>query len=213
MKRTVARPNDFEEDGCRLEWVPHLSESLRPGLLALLAASVGDDAMLGHTAAPEGASGERWLARLDAELRAEQLMLLVARGMSREVVGMVALEPGGLATQRHQVGVRRAFIHPLHRGSRLLFDALQEILAQCAAHGWTTVLIDVREGTRAERLWRRLGFRQYGRLEDYAHYAGRTHAGVFLTASPEELACTLRQLDLRARSSRARTLSPRSEAF
>lgn len=195
-----------------LEWVSSVPDNARAGLLSLIAESVGDQAILGFTAPLAHDESEAWLARLDADLRAGRLLLLLARSKDGTVEGMVALEPGGLATQRHHVTVRRAFLRASRRGSHVLLYAVLQILAQCEARGWTTLLVDVREGTAAERLWRRLGFREYGRLEDYARHAGRIHAGIFLTTTPEEIACIVRPLLRRPQSSPKQSSKPRSKA-
>ncbi|MEM7311008.1 MAG: GNAT family N-acetyltransferase [Planctomycetota bacterium] len=177
----------------RLAWEPRVPPEARAGVLKLLAASVRDDAMLGLIRGPTAAEGRAWLDGLDEDLSEGRTHLLLARaGEGEDVLGLLCLDPARLATQRHLVTLRRAIVHPRARGTALLLRALERVLERCAHHGWTTLIADVRAGTRSERLWRRLGFREYGRLDNYAHHAGRVHAGVFLTATPEELECKLR---------------------
>jgi hypothetical protein len=59
--------------------------------------------------------------------------------------------------------------------------------ARCLEMGWEIVTLDVRANTRSHRLWSAIGFREYGRLADYARINGERRAGAFMFADAHEL--------------------------
>lgn len=58
----------------------------------------------------------------------------------------------------------------------------------CQAKGIELLTLDVREGTRAHRLWQRFGFQTYGVLDDYARVNGVKHRGHYMAQSVQSLA-------------------------
>ena len=51
--------------------------------------------------------------------------------------------------------------------------------------------LDVRENTRAHKLWGRMGFVSFGVLEDYARVGETSHRGHYMTQRVSDLAARL----------------------
>lgn len=114
-----------------------------------------------------------------------------------KVVGIVTLEACSQPTRRHIVEIRRAAISPDERG-RFLRRAWNEVLRKCQAMGWEVAQIDVSEDGPIV-LWERMGFRIFGRVQDYARVGARRLEGVYMTI---DIQAALRALEGRAGLSR-----------
>jgi hypothetical protein len=55
-------------------------------------------------------------------------------------------------------------------------------LRKCQELKCEMIVIDVREPTKGYRLWKRLGFKEYGRLPDYARVKDTKITGIYMYA-------------------------------
>lgn len=60
--------------------------------------------------------------------------------------------------------------------------------------GIELLTLDVREGSRAHRLWSTLGFASFGVLNDYARVNGVSHRGHYMVQRVDDLAARLNAL-------------------
>ncbi len=114
-----------------------------------------------------------------------------------KVVGIVTLEACSQPTRQHIVEIRRAAIPPDERG-RFLRHAWGEVLRKCQVMGWEVAQIDVSEDGPIV-LWERMGFRIFGRVQDYARMGARRLEGVYMTI---DTGAALRAFEARAGCSR-----------
>jgi L-amino acid N-acyltransferase YncA len=112
--------------------------------------------------------------------------VLIARNEAYRIIGMITLEQQQLPAQKHIIAVKRCVIDDTYRGSMLLSQGLINVLDKAKDLGCEQMILDVRSDGPVE-LWRRLGFQEYGRLEDYARIRGDVYCGVYMSASVRDL--------------------------
>lgn len=173
---------------CYFTWIdsPLPVDALGGALWRLLGASADQDAILGIDDPDNEHAQEAFLTQLKQALTSGA-HLLIGSVHGRLVVACV-LKPQCLPTTCHLAELQKGIIAPEHRGQGLLTCALKQITEKARQLGVTRLLLDVRDGSPAHRLWQHWGFRSFGVLEDYAHYNGRVHAGHFMEQSVDDLA-------------------------
>lgn len=119
-----------------------------------------------------------------------------------EVCGICVLEPEGNPTSAHIAHVKKAYIAPEARGGEGVWRMAGEIARKSLELGSDRLLIDVREGEPAARLWEAMGFEVYGSLADYSRFDGRQWAGLFMTTRAEDLLARVGERRRPARSGR-----------
>jgi acetyltransferase len=94
-------------------------------------------------------------------------VVLVARA-GAEIVGSVQLHPAWAPNQPHRADVAKLLVHRRARrtgvGTRLMAAVEDEALRA----GLRLLVLDTRQGSAAEALYRRLGWREVGVIPDYA---------------------------------------------
>jgi len=171
----------------RFRWVDELSDDLMARIRALFNASLELDDLIGFPGPLPDGPAAPYLDRLQLELAARQQRLLVACDDDGDIVAMTLLAPNPQPNCRHIAEVSKCVVHPKCRGRGIVKEGFRELLAYCRSSGIDVLTLDVRKKTRAESLWRALGFQPYGELPDYARVGGHTYAGVYLWARVEEL--------------------------
>jgi ribosomal protein S18 acetylase RimI-like enzyme len=141
---------------------------------------------------PDAGSGDldRLRDRLLAGLRAGSSHVLVITAPDAaggEAVGCVVLTQAATANQRHIGELTTGAVRPEHRGRHLVSRAFAETVRRCEELGVELLRLDVREGIRAEKLWRFYGFEQYGRLDDYGRVGDQQYAGIYLAQPVSQL--------------------------
>jgi L-amino acid N-acyltransferase YncA len=97
------------------------------------------------------------------------------------LIGIVTIMPCGLPARKHVAEVKRCVISIEYRGRNILSKGWVDLLEKCAAHNIQNLTIDVRtDYPRTLKLWKLLGFVEYGRMSDYARMDGEKIDGVFL---------------------------------
>jgi ribosomal protein S18 acetylase RimI-like enzyme len=168
------------------EWPSALSEKDMQDLIDLMNTVAVKETTLGFFEPLSSEVGMSMMESLNADLKKEACHLLIARDASQRIVGMIILAQQTLPARRHIVEMRRCVIEPKYRGQfildgwRLALDKVQEMKCDI-------IILDVRSDGKAERLWRMLGFKEYGRMDDYARVRGRIITGFYLRAYLEEI--------------------------
>jgi GNAT superfamily N-acetyltransferase len=129
--------------------------------------------------------------RFDLERRRKEALLV--HGSDGALVAMALLSRNGQPNCRHIAEISKCIVHPLHRGRGILTAGLRCLLARCQRQGIDVLTLDVRQGSRAERLWCALGFQPFGELPDYARVKGQIHRGVYLWARLDDLMARARR--------------------
>lgn len=171
----------MERDIMQLAWPASLSSQDMHDMVQLMNTVSTRETTLGFYEPISLAYGLQMMAALDADVRSGAVHLLLARNAGGTVVGMLSLARQSLPARRHIVEMRRCVIDPAYRG-RFLLAGWRMALERVQQMGCDIIIIDVRSDGKAEQLWRRLGFVEYGRLDDYARVNGRIITGYFLRA-------------------------------
>lgn len=170
-----------------LEWVKEIDARLVGEIRALFNAVLETEDVIGFPGPLRDGEGEPFFEGVRLDVRLGRKHALIARS-GGALVAMVLLSQNGQPNCRHLGEVSKCMIHPRHRGRGILDAGLRALCARCHELGIEVLTLDVRKGTRAEALWRHLGFSPFGELPDYARVGGRTEAGVFLWAPVARLA-------------------------
>lgn len=172
---------------CHFSWIdsPLPVDALGGALWRLLGSSADQDAILGIDDPDNAVAQEAFLNQLKQSL-AGGGQLLIGSVNGRLVVTCV-LKPQCLPTTRHLAELQKGIIAPEYRGRGLLNDALKQITEKARQMGVSRLLLDVREGSPAHRLWHHWGFHTFGVLQDYAHHEGEVFAGHFMEQSVDDL--------------------------
>lgn len=123
---------------------------------------------------------------MHADIKKGVLHLMIARNDAQKIVGMIVLAPQPLPARRHIVELRRCVIDPNYRG-RFLLDGWRLTLDKVQQLKCDMMILDVRGDGKAEQLWRKLGFQEYGHMEDYARVRGRVITGYYLRAYVKDI--------------------------
>jgi ribosomal protein S18 acetylase RimI-like enzyme len=170
-----------------LTWLTSVDEPALCGVRDLFDAALALDDMIGFSGPLTDEQAAEYFIGLRLDVDLGRKALLLGRAPDGAVVAMAVLTPNGLPNCRHLAEISKCIVHPEWRGSGVVRRGLAELLAFCRARGIDTLTLDVRKGTRAETLWKGLGFEPYGELPDYARTATGCHAGTFLWASVNAL--------------------------
>lgn len=165
---------------CSWQWPDDL-DLYREELAALLIASAADDGVLGYAGTdPEPAHA--FAAGLAEAVEDGDAHVLVGTD-GDGVAAMCVLEVNQQPNCRHLAEVRKAYLRPRLRGTSAVLELAAQVCAKAREQGAEKLTIDVREGTKAHRVWEHLGFTTFGVLEDYARVDGRSHRGCYMVHS------------------------------
>ncbi|MFE9170847.1 GNAT family N-acetyltransferase [Streptomyces kebangsaanensis] len=165
----------------RYEWPRELSEQDMREMIELMDAVAVKEQTLGFYEPLGLEKGLPLMRAFDADLRKGTLHVLVVRDEDdNRIVGMVTLVRAPLPARRHIVDMRRCVVTPDRRGQFLL-EGWAEALNKAHELGCEVITLEVRDDGPT-KLWERLGFREYGRLPDYARADGRAVTGFYMYA-------------------------------
>jgi acetyltransferase len=94
--------------------------------------------------------------------------ILLAAFEGKVLIGSVQLGLEPRANGRHRAEVMKLMVLRSHRGRGVGLALMQALLKAAREAGRTLLLLDVRTGDPAERLYRFLGFVPFGRVPDHA---------------------------------------------
>jgi hypothetical protein len=167
------------------EWLEELSLSDSEAIIALLNEVAESTGTNGYDRRLSDQESSKLCAHLSNGLYSGSTEQLIARSEdTQQVVGIATLEVPSQATRKHIIEIKRVVIASSARGVFLL-SAWKEILNRCEATGRVLVCIDVSEDGPHE-LWRRLGFKDYAKVKDYARTGGRKLDGYYMSVYVDE---------------------------
>lgn len=150
--------------------IPEQGQVLLPELITLLQDAVASRASVGFLPPlKEEEARDYWISVLE-EIAQQKRVLLIA-SHSKQIVGAVQLELAAKPNARHRAEVQKLFVlqHERKRGiGRLLMEAIEPIAREL---GRTLLVLDTRFGDNAERLYRKLDYREVGIIPSYAQNA------------------------------------------
>ncbi|MCX4778514.1 GNAT family N-acetyltransferase [Streptomyces sp. NBC_01264] len=161
-------------------WPRELSERDMREMIELMDAVAVKEMTLGFYEPVGLEKGLPLMRAFEADLREGAVDLLHVRNDEGRIVGMVTLARAPLPARRHIVEMRRCVVAPDHRGQFLL-EGWAEALRKVGEMGCDVITLEVRDDGPSV-LWKRLGFREYGRLPDYARADGRPVTGFYMHA-------------------------------
>jgi ribosomal protein S18 acetylase RimI-like enzyme len=182
----------MNDPGVRFEWPSRLDEPTRAQVIDLYNAVIEHEDILGYPCRLTGRQADSISASLAGAVAAGDVRFFAVRAAA-DLIGMALLTPNRLPNCAHIVELSKGIIHPDRRGRGVMEAALLEIAAVCQTGGLDIITLDVREHCKSHRLWRNVGFREYGRLEDYARTGGVAHAGVYMFTRTADLIARLRR--------------------
>ena len=153
--------------------LPEQGRVLLPELITLLQDAVDSGASLGFLPPlSEEEAREYWMSVFE-DIAQQKRMLLIARDTQR-VVGAVQLEFATKPNARHRAEVQKLFVlqqERKHGIGRLLMEAIEPLARE---RGSSLLVLDTRLGDNAERLYRKLQYKEAGIIPCYAQNAAGT---------------------------------------
>lgn len=155
-------------------------------IVALINEAVADEGLLGYPAPMTEAQAEAYVRGLGIRAASGDCHVFMVR-VGGEPAFMALLSVSGMPNCRHRAEISKGVAARRFRGRGLVDLAFREIVKRAETLGVEQLVLDVREGTRAHRLWQRYGFQTYGVLEDYARFGGVSHRGHFMVQTTASL--------------------------
>lgn len=141
----------------------------------LLADAVTGGASVGFVLPPDrDALAAFWDGIADDIARGERVVYAVERG--GRIVGSVQVAPCLKPNGRHRAEIQKLVVLSTARGCGIARTLMAAAEAHAARAGWWLLVLDTREDSTAELLYRKLGWNETGRVPDYARDPDRTLA-------------------------------------
>lgn len=176
-----------EPKGIEQRWNPVFTGPVGVGLVELINATVADNGTLGFSSSLSGEKAEHFLGALNRRVAQGDTHALYAT-LEGQPAFFVMMNLSGMPNCRHSAELSKAVVAPGLRGKGLPREALRALIGRARELDVEQFVLDVREGSRAHRLWIRYGFQTWGILPDYARVAGEVFAGHYMSQSVEVLA-------------------------
>lgn len=174
----------------QFSWPVSIDETLRNGIVSLYNDAIDQTTVIGYTQHLSKEEGEALVDELDASLKKGELALFA--GVSGdELIVMALLTASEMPNCRHIADLTKGIIRSDHQKSGLVRKAFLAIAEHCEQQGYSLITLDVRENCKAHHVWQSVGFREYGRLDDYARVDGISYAGVFMCQSTADLKASM----------------------
>ncbi|WP_143179699.1 N-acetyltransferase [Streptomyces yunnanensis] len=173
----------------RWHWAADLHDHSKD-VAGMLAASVADEGILGYAAQP---TEDQLIGFVDGlkELQAKGTGHVLIGEDAEGTVAMCVLKTRSMPNSRHIAEVEKAYLSPRVRGTTAVFQLARQVCLKAAELGTELLLIDVREGSKAHKVWARLGFTTYGVLDDYVRVDGQQHRGHYMRHEVADLTATV----------------------
>ena len=138
-----------------------------PELAELLADAVDSGASVNFIRPFSVDDGVAWWSAKTADVAAGTIRPLVARQDGR-VVGVVLLVLSRNPNSPHRAEVMKVLVHRRARGRGVGSRLMVALEALAAAEGRWLLILDTQSGSEAERMYRRLGWREFGVVPDHS---------------------------------------------
>lgn len=162
----------------RIRTINSSETALIPELVALLQDAVQGGASVGFLAPLNSATATRYWERVFSVVGAE-LWLWVAE-MEDHIIGSVQLELCGKENGQHRAEVQKLFVLQSHRGQGVSSKLMAVVEAFAVAQGRTLLVLDTQAGSKAEAVYRHLGWQPAGQIPNYAASPdGQLHATAY----------------------------------
>ncbi|ANH66468.1 GNAT family N-acetyltransferase [Mitsuaria sp. 7] len=168
------------------DWPDQIDDRVAAELIGLINSTVSDGGTLGYEQVLTPHQEVQFIAGLRVGIASGRTHLLLGRVDGRPAF-MALLHLNGMANCRHRAELAKGVVHPDFRGLHLVPLAFREIARLAERLDVEQLVLDVRENTRAHRLWQFFGFETYGVLEDYARVGGEVHRGHFMAQAVRSL--------------------------
>lgn len=176
---------------CTLRWLDRIDPHVGRAFVELIDATTSDGGTLGYRQAMSTEQADAFNHGLQQAIEQGRSHALLGENAQGAVVCFAMMTRSGMPNCHHLAELTKGVVHPRDRGRGLVQQALGEIVQRARQIGVEQLTLDVREGTRAHRLWSRLGLVSFGVLEDYARVDGIHHRGHFMAQRVEHLATHL----------------------
>jgi ribosomal protein S18 acetylase RimI-like enzyme len=177
-------------------WPEEVDAALAADIVALMRLTTSAAPIIGFGKQIDDAQAEAYIGELRANLAAGKCRLLEIRGSNQALIGLCTIRRNLNPNNGHIADLAKGMIDERCRGGTVLSAAFLEMSDRCLADGVEVMTLDVRAGTRAQRIWEHYGFETYGVLPDYARSNGESFAGHFMTQKVQALkARVARQLE------------------
>lgn len=170
----------------RHDWIDVIDARIAAQIVELVNSTVADGGTLGYERVLSAHQQVQFIAGLRDGIASGRTHLLLGQVDGRPAF-MAQLHLNGMANCRHRAELTKGVVHPAFRGLRFVQLAFREITRRAERLGVEQLVLDVRENTRAHRLWQFFGFETYGVLEDYARTDGAIHRGHFMAQTVRSL--------------------------
>ena len=153
--------------------IPERGQAILPELITLLQDAVASGASIGFLPPlSEEEARDYWISVLEDVVQQKRVLLVVYD--AQHVVGAVQLELATKSNAQHRAEVQKLFVLQQERKrgiGRLLMEAIEPIAREL---GRTLLVLDTRLGDNAERLYRKLDYKEVGIIPSYAQNATGT---------------------------------------
>jgi ribosomal protein S18 acetylase RimI-like enzyme len=140
-------------------------------LVELLQDAVGGGASVGWTEVPSTKEARNyWTAVLEAVGRGERLLFVATD--NHVCAGAIQVAFAGKQNARHRGEIQKLMVHSQYRRRGIGAALLAALEKAVAARGLTLLVLDVRSGDDAERLYRRAGYEYVGAIPGFVQSAG-----------------------------------------
>lgn len=139
----------------------------RATLAGILCDAVNGGASVGFLPPLTVAEAETYWDSVIATLATGGRALLAARAEG-QIFGTVQLDLPAKPNARHRAEVQKLLVHSAARRRGVGMALMVEAEALARRLGRTLLVLDTREGDGAEHLYRRIGYREAGRIPGYA---------------------------------------------
>jgi len=190
MQRTHDTPADARRYGIVFEqlntrhvsyaWPRDVDATLANDIIALMRLTTQASPIIGFGTQIDDAQAAAYIEELRANLGAGKCRLLEIRSDGGALIGLCTIRRNLNPNNRHIADLAKGMIDERYRGGAVLSAAFLEMSERCMTDGVEVMTLDVRAGTRAQRVWEHYGFETYGVLPDYARANGESFAGHFM---------------------------------
>lgn len=143
------------------------TESCIRELTNLLRECVESGSSVGFLAPAQNETLENYWAEVQKDIIKGEKILL-ALYFENRLAGTVILSETGKINGRHRISLEKLMVHEAQRGKGFGRKLIEEAENKALELDKTLILLDTRKGDTAEKLYRKMGYTEYGEVPDYA---------------------------------------------